>query len=255
MNERVVESLRIPHLLGGELAVDIAYTGTPGDRAVVFLHGLGSVRNGEKAQALAAACARRGWTYAALDCRGHGESTGRLGELEGSALLADLHVFEEFLRARGIRAVQVVGSSMGGWAAAWWGLQSPEFVGALGLIAPALHFPHGFWNRLTPEQQEQWRRTGRLHFKNDWLETDFGFGLVEDARNYPVAKLCSQWRLPALIFHGMADDVVPYRQMLEVVEHVEKAAIEIRLWKGGDHRLIEYKEVMAEALCAFFEKA
>jgi pimeloyl-ACP methyl ester carboxylesterase len=250
MTDRIVESLRLPHPAGGELAVDLAFTLAPGEPAVVYLHGLGSVRNSDKAQALAAACARRGWTFAAVDCRGHGQSTGQLVDLRCSGLLADMRVFGDFLRERGIGAVHAVGSSMGAWTAAWWALTSPDFVLSLGLIAPALLFPHGFWNRLTPAEQQAWRTTGRHRFKNQWLETDFDFKLIEDGWRYPVAALCSRWRRPALVFHGMADDVVPYRQMLDAVEDVE-APVEIRLWRTGDHRLIEYKDVMAEALCNF----
>ena len=253
MTKRIEKTVRLRHPRGGELALDLRYTGELRE-AVVFLHGLGSVRNGEKAQALADACARRGWTFAAMDCRGHGESTGLLEDLQCTGLMEDVAVLQGFLQGQGISRVHVVGPSMGGWTAARWSITQPHFVATLGLIAPALHFPHGLWQRLTSEQQSEWRRTGRLHVKTDWLDTDLKFGLIEDAQMYPVAQLAAAWKVPTLIFHGMADDVVSYQSMLQVVEQVKKTPIEVRLWRAGDHRLVEHKDEMAEAFCDFVER-
>ncbi|MET0660893.1 MAG: alpha/beta hydrolase, partial [Steroidobacteraceae bacterium] len=42
-------------------------------RVALFVHGLGSHRRGEKASYFAERFNARGWTYAAVDLRGHGE--------------------------------------------------------------------------------------------------------------------------------------------------------------------------------------
>src|SRR5262245_22512540 len=116
---RRAEVIRLPCPAGGEIEAHLSYADRPAGRAVVYVHGLGSVRGGEKSRALEAACARRGWTFAACDFRGHGGSTGTLLDLRGSALLDDLDTFRAYLATRGVAGLGLVGSSMGGWAAAW----------------------------------------------------------------------------------------------------------------------------------------
>src|SRR5215212_6244659 len=88
------------------------------DFAVVWVHGFGSHRGGEKAEAIRAECARRGWAFAAFDFRGHGESSGAMHELRASGLLEDLGVVRDFLAERGHTRLGLVGSSMGGFASA-----------------------------------------------------------------------------------------------------------------------------------------
>src|SRR5688572_7186321 len=64
----------IPLPSNGHLAGTYLPGTTHPDFAVVWVHGFGSHRGGEKAETVRAECARRGWTFAAFDFRGHGES-------------------------------------------------------------------------------------------------------------------------------------------------------------------------------------
>src|SRR5438132_14357691 len=120
MEPRQTEQIRLSSPSGAELSGALSYRGEPGPAAAVYVHGLGSVRGGEKSAALEAACARRGWTFAAFDFRGHGESGGTMPELRCSGLLSDLETIRAALAGRGVRRLCPVGSSMGGWAAAWF---------------------------------------------------------------------------------------------------------------------------------------
>jgi pimeloyl-ACP methyl ester carboxylesterase len=223
-----------------------------GTWAVVYVHGFGSTGSGDKAQALEAACAGPGWTFASFEFRGHGTSSGSLLELRGSALLDDLMVLRAHWAERGIARLCLFGSSMGGWAASWFALQNPELVPACVLLAPAFDFPTSRWAALTEPERRQWQQTGRLRVRNEYLDVEIGYGLVEEADRFPVQSLTAQWRTPALIFHGMEDDVVPYANSLKLTESTPFPSIELRLFKDGDHRLLAHKEEMAEAACAFF---
>src|SRR5436305_11497621 len=100
-------------------------TGPPADFAVLWVHGFGSVRGGEKAAAVRAECGRRGWAFAAFDFRGHGGSGGAMHELRASGLLDDLAAVRRFLMSRGHTRLGLVGSSMGGFAAAWFAVNNP----------------------------------------------------------------------------------------------------------------------------------
>src|SRR5437764_535063 len=78
MTDRHTELLRCVLPEGGALSGKLSFRGAPGPDAVLFVHGFGSTHAGEKSAALESACARRGWTYAAFDFRGHGASPGTL---------------------------------------------------------------------------------------------------------------------------------------------------------------------------------
>src|SRR5262245_7232252 len=252
MSTRLKEPLRLPHPDGGTLHGEWSHAGRPDPWAVVYVHGFGSTRAGEKAQAVEAACARRGWTYAAFDFRGHGETGGSLLDLRGSGLLADLDVAGAGLAARGVRRLGLVGSSMGGWASAWFALRRPEAVAACVLLAPAVDFLRHRWAGLTDEQRRQWREAGRLRVRNRWVEAEIGYGVAEEMDRFRVEDLAEGLARPLLIYHGMRDDTVPYQQSLSFVEQARHGQIELRLLKDGDHRLTAYKDEMAEAACAFF---
>ncbi len=75
---------------GGHLAGTYQPGAARPEFAVLWVHGFGSHRGGEKAEAVRAECERRGWAFAAFDFRGHGDSTGTMPELLASRLLEDL---------------------------------------------------------------------------------------------------------------------------------------------------------------------
>jgi pimeloyl-ACP methyl ester carboxylesterase len=254
MSRRSDEVFPIPLVTGGSLQAYLSYTGEPSDWAVVYVHGFGSTRTGTKAEAVEAACARRGWTFAAFDFRGHGKSSGTLLELRGSGLLEDLAGLRDALAGRGVNRLCLVGSSMGGWAAAWFAVRHPGSVVGCVLLAPAIDFLRYRWTSLTESERTAWKRTGRLRVQNEWIDVELGYSATEEIDLFPAESLAAQQARPVLIFHGMRDEVIPYAQSLAFVEAAGYPDIELRLYKNGDHRLLAYKDEMAEAACAFFAR-
>lgn len=254
MRPRQSESVRLPLPNGDVLCVHISAAEPETDWAVVYVHGLASNRIGEKSRALETACAGRDWTFVAFDFRGHGESSGSLLELRASALLEDLDALSDYLAGRGLNRLCLVGASMGGWAAAWFAVRHPNVVPACVLIAPAFDFPGTHWTRLTATEQQHWRETGRRRVQNEWIDTELGFCLVEEVGHYPAEHLCADWSRPLLIFHGMLDEVVPFGNTIALVESMAYPDVELRLFRGGEHRLNQFKEEIGEASCAFFAR-
>jgi alpha-beta hydrolase superfamily lysophospholipase len=254
MSERRQEEVRLPLPAGGALHVYVSYRDPALDWAVVYVHGFASTRGGDKATALEAACTRRGWTFAAFDFRGHGQSTGTLRELRGSGLLDDLEQVRDYLVGRGVGRLCLVGSSMGGWVAAWFALRHPQSVAGTALIAPALDFVRSRWAVLTPDERRRWKETGRLRINNQWVDAELGYGLVEEIDLFPLDQLAAGLARPMLILHGLQDDTVPYRQSIEFLERAACPHMELRLYKDGDHRLLAYRDEMADTACAFFAR-
>lgn len=254
MSERLHELVTLPVPAGGTLRGDLYSTpGQPSEAALLFVHGFGSFRRGEKASAFEEACARRGWTFAAFDFRGHGESTGTLLDLRCRTLMEDLDAVAAHLTGRGVRRIFPVGSSMGGWAVCWMALRHPERIPACVLLAPAFHFPKGIWDRLDEAQQRSWKEEGRFRLKNDWIDADVDYALIAEA--FSLDEMLHRWTKPLLIFHGMKDETVPYPRSVAVAERLPASVpVEVRLFNDGDHRLVAHKHEIAEAACVHFAR-
>jgi pimeloyl-ACP methyl ester carboxylesterase len=251
MPGRQRQTIDVPLPDGGRLHGVLCWTGQAGPAAMLYVHGFGSDHAGDKALALEAACARRGWTMAAFDFRGHGGSSGSLLELRASGLLADLEAIRGFLASRDVSRLFLVGSSMGGFASAWFAVEHPGVVPACVLIAPAFSFVQARWAALDEAGRAAWQRTGRLRVRNQWLDVELGYGLVEEADRFDPARLAASWATPALIFHGLDDDTVPVEGSREFLRRVRWPDMELCVLEGGDHRLHAWKEEMAEQGCRF----
>jgi pimeloyl-ACP methyl ester carboxylesterase len=175
-----------------------------------------------------------------------------LRDLRCTTLLEDLETIREYLSNRGLQPLCLAGSSMGGWAAAWFTRRHPDVVPACVLLAPSFDFPRGLWNRLSEEQRLAWYQTGQLRVQNEWLDAEVDYDLIEDAGRYPPEELITGWHTPLLIFHGMRDEVIPFSRSVAAVEQMPGAEIEVRLFKNGDHRLSNLENEIAEGACNFF---
>jgi pimeloyl-ACP methyl ester carboxylesterase len=252
MSTRLTELTRLPLSSTGALRVFLSYEDQKADWAVLYVHGFGSTRTGVKAEALEEACARLGWTFVSFDFRGHGESTGTLLEMTGTGLLEDMEAVRDYLIGRGIHRFCPVGSSMGGWAAAWFTLREHANVPGCVLMAPAFDFLHKRYAALTEEEKTRWKQTGRLRVQSEWVDAELGYGLAESRTQFPPERLMAELARPVLIFHGMLDTTVPYAGSVAFVEGATYSDMELRLFKSGDHRLLDYRHQMAEAACEFF---
>ena len=223
-------------------------------RSAVFIHGLASNRQGEKATAFREGFASRGWGFLSVDLRGHGDAGGSIQDLTLSQCLEDMAAALDWLVERGGGEKPVlIGSSMGGAVAAWRHLAHPRETGPLVLIAPSLQFPGRMAWQLGPAAMEEWKTTGLRRFESDWIDLEIGFGLIDDGINYDPQKLLRGHAAPTLIFHGMKDDAVPWRTSSTFQEDCPYPQIDLVLLKDGDHRLSEHKEFLFDTMWAWLQ--
>jgi pimeloyl-ACP methyl ester carboxylesterase len=252
MTDRNASEVTLPLPNGGHLAGTVTLTGAAD--CVLYVHGFGSDRSGNKASAIQNACARRGWSCAAFDFRGHGGSSGTMRQLRGSGLQSDLKAVSTYLSGRGVRRLFLVGSSMGGFASAWFALAHPELVQAVVLAAPAFRFLERGWLSMPEEEQRRWQEQGVMRFTNQWVDVELEIGFVEERDQFALPHLAQKWQTPALIFHGVRDEVVPWEDNVELVRQTPFAGIQLRLLGDGDHRLTAYLDELAEEACRFFAR-
>lgn len=211
-----------------ELAVGAGGERVVGDRIAgaapgyLFLHGLGSVRRGEKSTQLFAHARRRGRAAVRFDQRGHGESSGRIGDVTVSELIADAMRMLDTLGP-----TIVVGSSLGGLVGAFAAAAHPDVRG-LALLAPALGFLPRMERRL--DAARRMRTSSGLEFT---VETR----VVADAKTLDEAALPQRIAVPTLVVHGSADDVVPPSLGERFFAALRSERKQFWLVPGGDHRL------------------
>ena len=119
-------------------------------------------------------------------------------------------------------------------------------------IAPAFDFIRSRWSRLNDDERAAWKRTGRHRVQNEWIDTEIGYGIVEEIDRFPIERLAADWCTPLLIFHGTADDTVPHSHSATFVARCTYPHIELRSIPAGDHRLNAWKEEIMEGACEFF---
>ncbi len=224
----------LPHPAGGHLEADVDLRDPT--RWWVVLHGFGSVRGGAKASALRAAAAREGVSFLAFDARGHGDSSGSIADLTLSHLVDDLDVAVEATVPVGADLL-VVGSSLGGLATAWWTTVRPGRARAAVLVAPAFGFVDRFLTDVGPDATAAWERTGRLAYRNAWMEVPLRWDLVVDARARSDAALAAVYATDTVIVHGLSDERVPWRESADFVAACRHRPLDLVLYGDGDHRL------------------
>lgn len=205
---------------GQQVVGDLLEGAAPG---YLYLHGMGSVRAGEKSDSLFRHAAARGRACARVDLRGHGESSGTIGQIRVGEVVADtLRVLER------IGPAHVIGSSFGGIVAALVAAAAPAQVRSLALLAPALGFlPH--LDRVVDARGWLWTSDGR------------GFPVAADvlaeAMAFDETALPAALPMPVLLVHGTADDVVPYRVSEQFHAAIPHAHKDLWVVPEGDHRL------------------
>ena len=187
----------------------------------VYLHGFASSPRSKKAQFFHRCFAEIGLDLEipTLDDQG----------FENLTVSGQLAVVERLLA--GEPAV-LMGSSMGGYLAALYAAQHPETHSVI-LMAPAFGFARN-WGPVL----ERWKRDGSAEFFHyaENRPARVGYGLIEDALQYPDEP---QFACPAMIFHGIRDEVVPAEASMRFCARNMNARLQ--LFDSG-HELIDVME-------------
>jgi pimeloyl-ACP methyl ester carboxylesterase len=163
---------------------------------VVYLHGFASSPLSTKAQYF-----RRKFAEIGVACE-----IPQLdqGNFEGLTVTGQLRVIDQAVAGE---TVTLMGSSLGGYLAALYAAGHSN-VDRLVLLAPAFQFPKRWRDRFSPAEISEWERTGSRMFYHYAYKSDraLGYQFVEDAVQYEDDP---DFRQPALVAHGVHDDVVP----------------------------------------------
>jgi pimeloyl-ACP methyl ester carboxylesterase len=193
---------------------------------IVYLHGFASSPSSTKAQFF-----RRQFEALGIHC-----DIPQLdqGDFESLTVSGQLGVIEQAVRGE---TVTLMGSSLGGYLAALYAARHAN-IDRLVLLAPAFQFPSRWRSRFSAEELAAWKATGSRPFFHYAYkeEKPLGYAFVEDALRYEDLP---DFHQPALILHGIHDDVVPPEASECFVERHPNA--HLKLMESG-HELTDVLE-------------
>jgi pimeloyl-ACP methyl ester carboxylesterase len=263
--------LRLP-VAGGHLHVEVHGDGS----ALLLIQGLGYATWAWRRQ-LPALSAR--WRAIAFDNRGAGRSAKPPGPYSIELLADDAAAVLDRL---GAAPAHVLGLSMGGYVALTLALRRPELVRSLALAGTAAGGPGSL--PVPQPTRDAWlaaaglppaeyaRRTMHLSFAPGWTDVhpDEYEELLTARLEYPTPPECwaaqyaacerflergvpaEQIGVPALVWHGDADRVVPVENGRRLADRLPRA--ELVVWPGGGHlALIEDSDAFNAAVVGFLE--
>ncbi|MGZ9114404.1 MAG: alpha/beta fold hydrolase [Brevundimonas sp.] len=202
---------------------------------VVWIGGFRSDMEGTKALALDAAARERGWNYLRYDHFAHGQSTGDWRRATIGRWREDAIALIDSVEG----PVVPVGSSMGGWVALLLALARADRLAGLVLVNPAQDFTERLmWPGLADHERQAILRDGETLIAGEGLgEYVLTRAMFEEAREWLMLDAAIPVASPVHILQGRADDVVPWRHAIRLVERLSGGDIRLDLIEGGDHRL------------------
>ncbi len=205
---------------------------------LIYLHGLASSPQSNKAVHFRNALQERGIEPIAPDLNQPEFRTLTLSRIVG--------VLEQLTDGAKPRSVKLIGSSLGGYAAALFAAQS-EKVAAQVLMAPAFDFHRTWSSHLGPQELQRWQKDGEtpvFHHARQRNEM-LGYGLMADAAvqtPYPSVSV------PTWIVHGKNDDTVDPRVSQTFAK--DQSLVELQLI-DSDHQLSDAVPSIVEQALAF----
>lgn len=181
---------------------------------IVYLHGFASSPSSTKSQFFCRRFAERNVPF----------EVPRL-DRENFTAMTISSVLDLLDEVAGGKNVTLMGSSLGGYIASLYAARHSN-VERLILMAPAFDFPSRWRHQFSPEEFEDWKRTGARNFFHYAFneERPLGYQFVEDAIRYEDNP---DFKQPALIVHGEHDDVVPVEVSERFAAHHPNAELKI----------------------------
>ena len=225
--------------------LDVAYraatgapeTGAPPDALVVLAHGVTAHKDRPLLQALAEACQAAGLASLRISFAGNGNSEGQFVESVPSKEVNDLGAVIDAVEQWGVSRIGYAGHSMGGAVGVLRTARDAR-IRCLVSLAGMVHV-HQFFLR---------------HFAHlspgapmlDKPECPWSLALLDDAaRIGSVVPQAAAIRVPWLLAHGDADELVPYQDSLDARE-AAGGRPELVALPGIDHRFTgAYPELLA----------
>ena len=207
---------------------------------IIFIHGLNSDMNGEKAITIEKYARTHKLNFVRFDCRGHGNSYGKFEDFTISDWKKDLvNVIDNLTRGPQI----LIGSSMGGWLMMLAARVRPLRVKGMIGLAAAPDFGDNLYNNLTIKNKREIKNKGIIKYSSFGFSYFIRKNFFIDARKNKVLNKPYRYNKPLILIHGLNDNVVSSKVPKKILKKVTSKKIQIILLKNSDHRLSSKKDL------------
>ena len=207
---------------------------------IIFIHGLNSDMNGEKALTVEKYARKQKLNFVRFDCRGHGNSDGKFEDFTISDWKKDLvNVIDNLTRGPQI----LIGSSLGGWLMMLAARVRPSRVKGMIGLAAAPDFGDNLYNNLTIKNKREIKNKGIIKYSSFGFSYFIRKNFFIDARKNKVLNKLYKYNKPLILIHGLNDNVVSSKVPKKILKKVTSKKIQIILLKNSDHRLSSKKDL------------
>ena len=222
----------------------IAYNQLTGKNVgIVFLSGFNSDMQGKKALYLEKWAKENNHSFLRFDYSGHGQSSGTID----STCFSDWYQDAEYLINELTQDKQIlIGSSMGAWIMLMLAKRIPQKISAIIGLAPAPDFPKLLiWNKMSGSEKRKLVKNRKTSIKyEDGSKNDFSYKLIKDSfKNLTLSKSIT-FNGPVYLYHGMADDAVPYDLSIKIIKNFTGTKdVKLLLERDAGHRLSDIHQL------------
>lgn len=224
--------------------------------AAILFHGFMGARDSDLLCEIEAECLKRGIAVVKFDFDGHGESGGKLSDMNAYSELLDASKIIDYTRRLDfVTNIYIVGHSMGGVVGGMIAGHYRDIVKKLVLLAPAggmkrdaqlgNYFGESYDSDNIPDLfpvKSESRGT------SDYL----GGFFFRVAKTLPIYEVSSQFEKETLIIHGTNDEAVSYESSKIYKEYMPQA--ELVLIEGENHSLNAFaRESIVKRVADFLE--
>ena len=207
---------------------------------IIFIHGLNSDMNGEKALTVEKYARKNKLNFVRFDFRGHGNSDGKFEDFTISDWKKDLvNVIDNLTRGPQI----LIGSSLGGWLMMLAARVRPSRVKGMIGLAAAPDFGDNLYNNLTIKNKREIKNKGIIKYSSFGFSYFIRKNFFIDARKNKVLNKPYRYNKPLILIHGLKDNVVSTKVPKKILKKVTSKKIQIILLKNSDHRLSSKKDL------------
>ncbi len=222
----------------------IAYNQLTGKNlGIVFLSGFNSDMQGKKALYIEKWAKENNHSFLRFDYSGHGQSSGTIN----STCFSDWYQDAEYLINKLTQDKQIlIGSSMGAWIMLMLAKRIPQKISAIIGLAPAPDFPKLLiWDKMSGSEKRKLVKNRKTSIKyEDGSKNDFSYKLIKDSfKNLTLSKSIT-FNGPVYLYHGMADDAVPYDLSIKIINNFTGTKdVKLLLEKDAGHRLSDIHQL------------
>ena len=211
---------------------------------IIFLHGFMSDIEGKKPQTFKRYALKNKLGYLAVECSGHGKSSGKF--TNGNISIWTNDVKKSIKKIIKKNNFIMIGSSMGSWIALnQFKYFKNQIKGFIGIGSAPEFLTKLMWNKFPKKTKREIIQKGISIIKHGQYEYPITHQLIKSEKKNRVLSKKILSKINVTMFHGKKDEVVPVSFSRKVLKIFKKAKKKIIVFKNGDHSLSEKKYLKA----------